>query len=239
MRGKFFSILLSLVIILPLYGCDDDEVQLGDLLVEYRVGSGSTDCEEEDISFLRVYLMTSETTVYEEETFTCNADSETVLIEDVEVGSYTIRIEGLDSDNNIIFTGELAREVEVEANQTNEAGPVILSQIPPSILLWFDFEEAGTCSRFEVEEIVVVLYRDRTSPVYDETFACSDALAFPDGLLIEDLSDASEYDLRVRGTNDNGEYTFFYDEDGITVAAGVPEEIAAELSACEDLCTAP
>ncbi len=237
MRGNILSIALSLLILAPLTGCSEDETQYGDLLVEYRVGSGSTDCEAEGIEFLRVYIMASETTVFLEETFTCDADSETVLFEDVEVGTYTIRVEGLDGDNNIIFTGDLTREVEVEANQTNEAGPVVLSQIRPSILLWFDFDEAGNCARFEVEEVEVVLYRDATDPIFREVFECSERLA--DSLLIEDLSDDSTYDLRVRGTNDNSEYTYAYDEDDIEVSMGAPEEITAELSACDDLCTAP
>jgi hypothetical protein len=65
------------------------------------------------------------------------------------------------------------------------------------------------------------------------------ATQITDSLLIDDLSDSSIYDLRVRGTNDNGEYTYEYNADGIVATPGAPTVVSAELTPCTGLCSAP
>ena len=168
----------------------------------------------------------------------CNPDDQAVLLTDIEAGRYTVRVNGLDRDGVTIYTGESASQVEVVANQTNGPVSIVLDQVEPSLQLWFGFAEPGGCDRFEVVDVQVVVYRNGTSRFYDETFTCV-ALTTGSGLLIDELSDTSTYDVRVRGTNSNDEYTYEYNEDGIEVSAGGATEVSVTLTACAGLCTDP
>ena len=58
-------------------------------------------------------------------------------------------------------------------------------------------------------------------------------------LLIEGLGETSTYDLRIRGTNENSEYTHEYNENDVEVSPGSPTEISAQLEQCTGLCTEP
>lgn len=237
MYKRASSMMLGLILVFALASCSEESIATGDLQVRYRIGSGSSNCDDVDIHSVRVYLLTSGGAEVADETFACDPAGQTVLLEGIEAGSYAVRVEGLDRGSDVVYTGELDDMVDVAGNQTNGPVTVVLTQLRPALLLWLDFAEAGNCSRFEVEDIVIVLYENGASPIYDETFGCADRLA--DSLLIEGLSDSAYYDLRIRGTNSNGEYTYEYDEDGITVSAGAPTERAVELESCDGLCTDP
>lgn len=239
MLKRYMLAVMAIVIGSMLVACDDDtSPQLGDVQVTYRVGSGSSTCEDVGISFVRVYLMVSETESAADETFACDPAGQTVTMNDIEAGTYTVRVEGLDGTNAIIYTGESAEDaLEVEADQTNGPVSVVLNQLRPAMLIWTDFADPGGCARAEVVDIVIRVYENGSSLVYDETFECP--VRLDDGLLIEGLSETSTYDLRIRGTNENSEYTHEYNEDGVEVSPGAPTEIEARLSACSGLCTEP
>jgi len=227
----------AVALISLLVACDDNTTaQVGDLHVTYRVGSGTQNCEEAGISFVRVYVSISETEDLVDQIFPCDPEDQSVIFNDVEAGDYTVRVEGLDGDNNAIYQGENT-DVTVEANQTNEPDPVRLSQILPSIELFFDFVETGNCDSFGVVELVVLLYRDGVTPVHDQAYDCATQLN--ESLVISDLSATSTYDLRVRGTNENGEYTHEYNQDGIEVQPGPPLVLEAAMEACSGLCADP
>jgi len=239
MTTRNVAIALAISTVLVAGTACDDEVtaQFGDLQITYRIGSGTSTCEEVGIAFVRVYLDVSETETALDEIASCTPDDQSVVLQDVPVGTYDIRVEGMDSDNGVIYSGATEENVEVVADQTNGPVNVVLTQLRPAIMIWFDFAEAGNCSRFEVADIEVVLYENGSSQIYSETFPCETRIS--ESLLIENLSETSTYDLRVRGTNDNDEYTYEYNQDAITVAPGAPTEIGAELEACSGLCSAP
>jgi len=227
------------VLLFALVACDDDgpAAQFGDLHVEYQVGSGRDTCDAVGIEFVRIYVMVSEDEELLDEMFACEPTNQSVTLPDVPVGTYSIRVDGLNGDNEVIYRGFSSGEVEIEANMTNGPISVSLDQLRPSILLWVGFAEPGGCSRAEVTEVVVRLWENGSSLVFDETYGCEERLT--DALVIEDLSDSSTYDLRVRGVNENDEYTYEYNEDSIAVAPGPPSEISAELVMCAGLCSAP
>jgi hypothetical protein len=238
MLMRYSIAFLALVVSAALVACDDDtSPQLGDVQVTYRIGSGSSTCEDVNIAFVRVYMMTSETTSEMDETFACDPDRQTVTLQDVPAGSYTVRVEGLNSANAIIYTGTSTMEIEVEADSTNGPVSVVLNQLRPAMLIWTGFVDPGGCSRAEVVDIVIRVYENGASLIYDETFECP--VRLDDGLLIEGLSETSSYDLRIRGTNSNSEYTYEYNENGVTVSPGAPTEISAQLVECTGLCDEP
>lgn len=218
-------------------GCGEEEVtNYGDLHVEFRVGSGSQTCEDAGIAFIRVDVYSGETPIADE-TIVCDPAGQWVIFTDIVVGSYTVAVSGLNDQNEMIYRGESNQAIDVLADQTNGPVTVVLDQLRPSILVWFGFSDVGGCDRFEVEEIVVVLYENGASQVYNESFLCSDRVE--DALLIEDLSETSTYDVRIRGTNSNSEYTYEYNVDGVTVSPGPATEISAELNSCSGVCDAP
>lgn len=218
-------------------GCAEEEPTLyGDLHVEFRVGSGSQTCEDACIAFIRIDVLFGETPIADE-TVVCDPEAQSVIFADIEVSSYAVVVSGLNDSNEMIYRGETSQAVDVLADQTNGPHTVILDQLRPSILVWFGFSDVGGCERFEVQDIVVVLYENGASQVYNETFLCSDRMEA--SLLIEDLSDTSTYDVRVRGTNDHSEYTYEFNQDGVTVSPGPATEISAELTSCGGVCDAP
>lgn len=233
MRAIILPVLMALVL-----GCGDDAtVRTGDLHVRYRIGSGSVNCSEAMINSLRVRLSTPKGAEVLNNTVTCDPDNQLIVLQDLDEGSYDVKLEGLSSASTVIYTGQTDEVVDVIGDQTNGPVTIVLTQVQPSLLLWVDFIEAGNCLKFEVEGIRVVLYKNGSSPEYDETFDCTARLA--DSLLIEGLSDTAYYDLRVRGTNANGEFTYEYNEDGITPMAGTPTERVVLLHSCSGLCASP
>jgi hypothetical protein len=220
-------------------GCDDGtSVQaVGDLQVTYRVGSGSSNCEEAGISFLRVYIAISETEDLLDQTFACQPGAQVVTFNAVDVGTYTIRAEGLDSGNNVIYGGQATTPVTVVEDQTNGPVSVILDQIRPAMEIFFGFSDVGGCTRFGVVGIVVRVYENGASLVHDQTYDC--AVQLNESLLIPNLSETSTFDLRVRGTNEFGEGTYQFNRDAIAVLPGTPTPISAELLPCAGFCTAP
>lgn len=239
MTSRAWVVILAALLIPALTACDDGEptVQTGDLQVTYQVGSGSTSCEDAGIEFVRVYISISETEDLVDQIFPCEPDDQSVMFNDIEVGTYSVHIEGLDTDNNAIYNGEATRDVTIEANQTNGPVNVVLNQIRPSLQIYFGFADVGGCDRFGVVDIVVRLYEDGVSLVHDQSYPC--ATQITEALMIEDLSASSTYDLRVRGNNDNDEPTHEYNEDDIVVEPGPPTEISAEMDTCSGLCIDP
>lgn len=232
MIKKAFVAVLTVALVPLATSCDDEEAQTGDLQLEYRIGSGSTTCEDEGIVNIHFYVMSGTTTVTDD-IFPCDPDDQAVLFEDVAAGSYTIKADGLNSESVIIYTGEIATAITVEANATNDGGTVILNQIPPALQVFVDFDEAGNCASFEVTDIMVVVYEHGGSEQYRTADGEGDCVTVTnDSVLVPDLNESSTYDLRVRGANDNGEYTYEYNEDDIAVAPGEPSVIEANLVAC-------
>lgn len=229
----------ALALIPALVGCDNEPTQqFGDLELEYVIGSGTQNCEEAGINDLEVYLIEAGGTLPAPDDFDCTPDDQTILLTDVEVGNYTIQVDGLRS-NNVIYTGSTSREVTVVANQTTGPINVTLVQLRPSIGLWFDFSDPGSCASFGVVDVVVRVYENSTSLVIDQSLTCDDALDLDEPFLVDGLSSTATYDIRVRGTNDNGEYTFEYNQNGIEVEPGPAEDIDVELEQCSGLCADP
>ena len=130
MLKRYTLAIAAVVIGSMLVACDDaSSPQLGDVQISYRVGSGSSTCEDVGIAFVRVYLV-SETESAVDETFACDPEGQTVTLMDVEAGSYTVRVEGLDSSHAVIYSGESDEDaLEVEADQTNGPVSVVLNQL--------------------------------------------------------------------------------------------------------------
>ncbi len=236
---KTVPITILTAIIAVAAGCSEksSEVEKGDLHVTYRVGSGSSNCEDVGIAFVRIHIAISETEELLRETFPCSPAAQSVTFTDVEAGSYTISIKGLDSGNNAIYSGQGLLPVTVLADQTNGPVDVVLDQIRPAMEIFFGFNDVGGCDRFEVIDIMVRVYENGSSLIHDQTYDCLTQIN--DSLLIPDLSDTSTFDLRIRGMNDFGEGTYEYNQDGIVVAPGASTPISAEMTPCTGLCSAP
>jgi hypothetical protein len=239
MRMQKALFALSIVALIPLAtGCDDNTpaAQTGDLQVTYRVGSGSTTCEDEGIVSLDVYIM-SGTTIVTHQIFPCDPEDQSVMFNDLAIGTYTITANGLNADQIIIYSGAAAAPVTIVANTTNGPINIVLNQIPPALQIFVDFSDAGNCDFFEVADVRVVVYETGGGVQYDATDTC---VTLTDGsVLVEDLNESATYDVRVRGANDNGEYLYEYNEDEIAVQAGQPTVVGADLVACSGICADP
>ena len=232
--------LLATGLLIGVAGCGDDGTAdpiVGDLQVTYRVGSGSSNCQDVGIRFVRVYIGISETEDLRDLIIPCDSDAQFATFADVPVGTYTIRALGLDSASRAIYRGQAGAPTIVLADRTNGPVDLVLDEIRPSLELFFGFGEVGGCSRFGVVDILVRVYENGSSLVHDQLYECEAQIV--SSLLIENLSATSTYDLRVRGTNEFDEGTYEYNRDGITVAAGAPTPVSAEMTPCTGLCSTP
>ena len=231
------SRVLSVALLLGagLIGCSEDTtVGYGDLRLEYRVGSGRDTCAERGIRFVRVSLVSPQSPDIIDETFSCKGDDQSVVLTAVAQGSYSVRVDALDDDYAVIYQGETSTPVTIEADTTNGPVNVVLTQLRPGLQLWFGFAEPGGCERFQVSNIAVVIYENGRSVIYEQSFPCSSQLAEP--LTVENLSETSTYDLRVRGTNENDEATYQFNQDGIAVEPGAATEVSVTLTQCSGIC---
>ncbi len=234
--------LLGLTLVLPFAACDDDPLPTGNLVVEYRIGSGSKTCDDVGIDQVRVYVVNSldDLSSPEARGFTnCDPEDQTVEIEGIDQGDYFIRVEGLDEDGNLIYEGQTNDRERIQGNEDNTVS-IRLIEILPSLEIWFDFPEAGPCSRFEVETIVVVVYEDGSTPIFDNSGdppACEDQIN--ESLEIPDLDTSATYDIRIRGVNADGDYVYEYNVDDIELGPGEEREISAVFEACDPECEAP
>lgn len=240
MSGRCFACGLLAILMLSGTACEEESgPDTGDLHVTYRIGSGSATCDAVGIRQARVYVLTSPTapTAVRDATVSCDPTNQSFLLEDLEVGRYYLRVEGRDADDHVIYVGTTSTPTEVLADRTNGPVLVIIEQVRPSIQLWVGFSDVGGCDRHGVVDIQVVLYENGATRIHDETYPCAERL--DDSLLIEDLSETATYDIRVRAINDHREYTYAYDQDGITVRPGDPQVVEAELAICSGVCSPP
>ena len=123
------------------------------------------------------------------------------------------------------------------ADQTNGPINVVLDQLRPSLEIFFGFADVGSCDLYGIGDIMVKVFENGSVLILDETYACTTLIN--SSVLIEDLTDTSTFDVRVRGMNDFDEGVYEYNEDGIIVAPGAPTEISAEMTACAGVCSVP
>ena len=220
-------ILIYSLIVLYISNCSEGP-RIGTLIIKYRIGSGTKTCDEVGIESFNLYLYSGDVMVMDHK-FDCNPDDTEVKLGDIEEGVYSVRIEGINRDGDVVYEGS-ADEVEVTGNIENGPYTVILEQVNPSIQIWPDFSDPGGCGRFGVENIRTVLYYEGVNKVYDETLSCDEALN--NGILIEEGILEGNYDLRIRGIDVRGDYIYYYDENEIKVEAGKRKIIEAILIEC-------
>lgn len=220
-------------------GCGDQTtpVRNGDLEVTYRVGSGSSNCEEAGIAFIRVYVEVSETEVLLDEIFDCEPTAPSVTVNGIPAGTYAIRVDGLDAGNHLIFTGRATLPVTILADQTNGPTNVVLDQLRPSLEIYVGFAAVGSCDQHGVGDIMVKVFENGSAVILDEIYDCITLI--DSSVLIEDLTETATFDVRVRGMNEFDEGVYEYNEDSIIVTPGAPTEIAAEMTFCDGVCSVP
>lgn len=157
---------------LALSACEPDDDPIGDVQVVYRVGSGTSTCEDLGIEDVRIGLMTSATSSTVDQSLPCAPGDQTVLLSDVPAGDHTLRVEGLDDAAQPTHSGEAGSDVEAGADQTSGPFTVVLDQIRPSMVVWCGVSEVGGCDRFEVVDVRVALHEKGASQVYDQTCDC-------------------------------------------------------------------
>ncbi len=211
-------------------GCGESD-SFGDLVVRYQIGSG-IDCDEAGIDSIQITLDGSSHTP-DPRIVACRDERGELLFRNIPVDVYDVVVHGLDANDEPIFEGE-QEDVSIIEGDEVETRVITLSVMNPALRVRWRFDNGFQCSTNDVQEIEMVLYRERIDRETDEIVDCELG-----EFLIEDLFPGN-YDLRVRAIDaTEGEYSFAYDLDGIDLTGGGTESVVVTLEACQGECSAP
>ena len=213
---------------------------VGNLVVQYRVSLGADTCSTLGIDVIRVHLQAAEAGSLPEQSEPCIGSSGSISLSNVPVDVYTVVVEGIDDQGNIIYTGE-ETNVAVYEGQLTETDEVNLRVTPPSLNLIWRFTNGFMCSYNGVGELDIELWLRGSGFFGAETVDCESQQPF---LMDENLV-VGAYDLQVRAVDlETGDYTYFYNsledesytQNGIELAAGRPVNVLSTLSQCTHPC---
>lgn len=182
---------LGLVGAVLLMGCGSDP---GSVLVGWKIGLNSN-CGEAGIATIRITLTEEGGSTLGPFEASCAAgeDGATFKISDVDEGSYTIELEGLDAEGTAVYTGHSASRVNVSEGKASTPPAITLSPAPASLTIQWSFENGlGCAGQTPVPTTVNLLLFKSDSEEANETAEC-DASFF----VFEDLEEDDNYDIQV------------------------------------------
>lgn len=222
--GLGSSLLLGLLVV----GCGSDP---GSIAVSWRIGlSGS--CDEAGITTIRITLEEEGGSILGPFEAGCEAgeDGSTFKIADVDEGSYTIKLQGLNSDGGITYTGESTGRTSVSAGKTSTPQPVPLSPAPASMTIQWRFNDGLGCPAQDgaPDEVVVILFKDDS----EEANISEDCVTSL--VVIPDLGRSENYDIQVTAVN-GATPLFRFSQEDVTLADGEQKTITGEFVPCADI----
>ncbi len=209
-----------------LVGCGSDP---GSVLVGWNVGL-SSNCGEAGIATVRITLEEEGGSTLGPFDASCAAGEggATFRISDVDEGSYTITLEGLDAGGGVIYTGWSTSRVSVTEGKAATPSAITLSPAPASLTIQWRFVNGLGCSVQDgaPTTVRIVLFKSDTQEA-DESAPCEDSQ-----LILTDLEADPDYDVQVTAMAGNtGLYR--YEELDITLEDGEQRTVLGDLIACE------
>lgn len=209
-------------------GCGSDP---GAISVSWSVGlSGS--CADEGITTVQITLEEEggSTLGPFEATCTAGEGGGSFKISDVDAGSYTISLVGLDADGNVIYTGRSSSRANVSDGKTATPAPITMSPAPAQLTIQWRFVNGLGCAVQEGEptQVQVVLFKSNSEET-TESAACDDSQ-----LVIGDLEADDDYDVQVTALHGSTRL-FRFEQLDIALADGEQRTITGDLLACADI----
>jgi hypothetical protein len=207
-------------------GCGSDP---GSMLVGWNVGL-SGNCAEADIATVRITLEEEGGGTLGPFDASCAAGEggATFKISDVDEGSYTIVLEGLDADGATIYTGRSSSRTNVTEGKTATPAAITLSPAPASLTVGWKFLDGRGCAVQDGPPTTVrVLLFKSDAQEADETAPCEDY-----EIVLGDLEADDNYDVQVTALGGTTPL-YRYEEVDIDLADGEQLEILGDLLACD------
>ncbi len=228
MRPMMQAAVVATVILLNV-GCGDSEY--GNVLVEYKIGSGTLNCDAAGIDSISVRLENSEREEPIEQEVACD-DSGQLLIQEIPSDVYNMSLEGHDQEGFTNFLGDL-ENFTVAPDETNVTPTITISEIRSAeIYLMWEFER-GMCTSNHVGMIHIQLWEDSVVNVYDEKVDC----------ILEEVKIMNlgkrKYDLQVRAldmdsTNSSRpEYNYYFNKNEIDLLDDPRQKISLTFLPCQ------
>lgn len=224
MRTLILGTLCSLLGVLAI-GCGSDP---GSISVQWDIGlSGS--CDDAGVTTVRITLTSSDGTMGPFEA-PCSAGADGFQIDDVDTGSYSISLEGLDADGNVIYTGRSSSNSNVSEGKTASPAAIVMSPAPAQLTIQWKFDNGLGCAVQEgaPDEVQVVLFKSDANEA-EETASCDDSqVVFPD------LEADDNYDVRATAMG-GGDPLYRFEELDIELADGQQETRLGTFVPCADI----
>ncbi|MBI2895427.1 MAG: hypothetical protein HYY06_17865 [Deltaproteobacteria bacterium] len=210
-------------------GCGSDP---GSIDVHWTIGA-TNDCERAEIAQIRITLREEGGGVEGPFMTACasgTSASSPFRLNDIEEGSYTIVVEGLDATGKVIYMGQSSARYAVEEGKNTPTDAIQLSPAPPSIRVRWSFVGGGLCGPNLVETVEAKAF-------FQDTALATGSSDCNDGeiLLQETTLVPGEYEVQVNGRDAGGVVIFRYTEVEVEVSAGEETLVSGQLEACATL----
>jgi hypothetical protein len=194
---------ISLVALAPLAaGCGDDGPKVPGSITALWALPGLSTCGDVNVVSLEMSAM-QKGEVIGSVTVACGAATRngTISVGNLQPGRYTVRIEGIDADDNATHAGSVDKVQVNEAADTKfdelkvPIAPIVLVQKPTTVLA--DWDLGGKCSAKSVEQVEVTIFNEDGSPIPTipaQLVSCDNEVVDPDtgemvpGVLFENLT---------------------------------------------------
>ncbi|MEZ4266261.1 MAG: hypothetical protein R3F39_07770 [Myxococcota bacterium] len=183
------TIVLSLLAVVPFAaGCGDDGPKVPGSITALWALPGIATCADLNLKKLEMSALQKDE-VIGSVTVTCGdaAKNGQISLGELQPGRYTVRIEGIDADDNATHAGMVDKVQVNEGSDTKfdeqkpAIAPLVLTQKPTSVLV--DWDLGGKCSTKNVATVTVEVFDDTGLPlptVPAQTVKCDNEVAAPD-----------------------------------------------------------
>ena len=210
-------------------GCGSDP---GAIAVRWSVGLSGT-CTDAGITTVRITLNEEGGSTLGPFEASCEAgrSAEGFKISDVDVGSYSIDLAGLDADGAVIYTGRSSGRTNVSEGKTATPAAIVMSPAPAQLTIQWKFANGLGCAVQDgvPTDVQVTLFKSNSLET-TESADCVDSQ-----VVIGDLEADTDYDVQVTAVDRSGTPLYRFDQLDIALADGEQMTILGDLIACADI----
>ena len=102
-------------------------------------------------------------------------------LEDLDAGSYSLRVVGLDDTGEPIFEAK-PRNLTIDADRVESVGTLRLTAMPSQVDVTWKFSDGLVCGAHDVDKVVLAAFDTSDYEVARETFTCDDGAGVVRGL---------------------------------------------------------